>query len=172
MKRSTMFLTAAVALGGLLAGLLFNYVLTVADRVRENTQELKRSEVALAALDSQVRELGGEPVVSPQDLADDGTVLIPGPRGAAGQDGADGRPGRDGIDGAPGATGDRGEPGQTGATGATGAAGEAGQPGQDGQPGADGPPGPAPASFTFTTGGLTFVCTDPDGDGNYNCGFG
>jgi hypothetical protein len=53
-----------------------------------------------------------------------------------------------------------------------GPAGETGADGPQGPVGAEGPQGPAPASFTFTFGGINYVCTDPDGDGNYQCAFG
>ena len=172
MRRPTVLLTVAIALGGLLGGLAFNYFLTFVDQVHQNTAELKRSEVALAALDAQVRELGGEPVVSPQDVSDNGPVLIPGPRGETGPrgdqgpSGSAGAAGPGGLSGVDGLAGARGEPGQPGP------AGEQGPQGPEGPQGVEGPPGPAPQSFTFTALGLTFVCTDPDGDGNFNCGFG
>lgn len=171
MRRSTILLIVAVAIVGVLGGLAINYVVTVADRVRENTHELRRAEVALAALDSQVRDLGGEPVVSPQDLADDGAVLIPGPtgqRGATGATGANGATGDPGPQGPPGT----GTPGTNGINGLDGAPGPQGPPGDPGAQGPAGPAGPPPESFTFTTAGITFICTDPDGDGNYQCSFG
>ncbi len=111
----------------------------------QSTENSLRGDVA--ALSSQVRGLGGTPVVQP------------GQTGAAGRDGVDGRDGKDGKDGAPGrdgisppclaepphcqgadgtngsdATGLPGQPGKDGADG---------KPGQDGRDGADGQPGPA-----------------------------
>lgn len=41
--------------------------------------------------------------------------------------------------------------------------------GPAGPAGPQGPRGPAPASFTFEARNQSFVCTDPDGDGNYTC---
>ncbi|MGH3329546.1 MAG: hypothetical protein ACRDPT_17440 [Streptomycetales bacterium] len=41
--------------------------------------------------------------------------------------------------------------------------------GPQGEPGPQGDPGPAVASFQFTQDGVTFVCTDSDGDLAYEC---
>jgi hypothetical protein len=93
----------------------------------------------------------------------------PGPRGADGRDGKDGRDATDSQVAAAvanycaarnscvGPPGQNGAPGSstTGATGANGAAG---------------PPGPEPKSFQFQSPpGVTHICTDPSGTGNYVC---
>ena len=164
-----MLITVAVTLGGLLGGLAFNYVLSLADNVRDNTERLRRSDVALTALAAQVEAQGGKPVVDPQELGATGAVVVPGPVGARGPTGPQGEPGVSvegppGTQGAPGAEGEPGPPG----IGERGPQGETGPPGQDG---AQGPPGPPPESFTFTVLSQNFICTDPDGDGNYQCAF-
>lgn len=171
MKRSTVMVSIAVALGALLGGILASYLLSVSNRVAKNTEDLKQSKLALAVLDAQVRELGGTPAVNPQDL--NGITLIPGPEGDRGPPGPAGAPGvgtpgAPGIEGAPGTQGEQGEPGTQGPPGV----GETGPPGPPGERGEQGPPGPPPQSFTFTVLDLSFVCTDPDGDGSYACAFG
>lgn len=114
----------------------------------------------------------------------------PGPPGPTGPPGPPGSPGSPGVNGHPGGPGSpgpggaSGAPGQPGAAGEPGAAGDAGPPGPPGEPGpsgpagptgpsgdrgAPGPTGPEPASFTFVFLGRTYTCTDPDGDGNYDC---
>jgi len=94
----------------------------------------------VAALASQVRGLGGEPVVVPS--------APPGAQGLAGRDGAPGRDGKDGRDGSDGRDGTSppclAEPPQChGANGMNGvdATGLPGQPGKDGADGQDGTPG-------------------------------
>lgn len=170
MKRSTMLISTAVACGGLLGGLAFTWVLTLAGNVRNNTREIERSRLATTALAAQVEALGGEPVVKPDSAGpDSGVVLVPGPTGARGATGPQGEPGvgAQGPVGTQGVPGDRGEPGAPG----VGETGPQGPPGDAGAEGPAGPPGPPPESFTFTVLSQSFICTDPDGDGNYACAF-
>ena len=105
----------------------------------------------------------------------------PGPAGGDGQDGAagprgppgaDGAAGSDGSDGARGEPGSDGGPGPAGADGATGPPGPPGPPGRDGADGQDGAPGAdgqSPESLRFPILGGMWTCTDPDGDGHYDC---
>jgi hypothetical protein len=119
----------------------------------------------------------------------------PGPPGPPGPEGDDGRPGSDGAPGQPGSTGSPGPSGDPGSDGGPGPAGDPGPAGSPGEPGESvtgpagpagpqgepGPAGPAgadgsdgsdgqpPESFTFTHLGITYECTDPDGDGAYMC---
>lgn len=95
----------------------------------------------------------------------------PGPSGAPGAQGASGVDGQPGTAGQPGPNGSPGPSGATGAPGEVGPAGPQGDPGPEGSPGPTGPQGPAgyPASFSFTFLGVTWTCTDVDGDHAYTC---
>lgn len=99
-----------------------------------------------------------------------GAPGVPGPPGPVGAQGPAGTPGGPpgpaGKDGTPGPVGPAGPPGMTGADGAQG---EAGPAGPQGAPGLSGPAGPAVGSFTFTFGLTTYVCSDENGDGAYEC---
>jgi hypothetical protein len=127
---------------------------------------------AVDELRSQVRGLGGTPVVPPaEDITGDETnvVPIPGPEGPRGFPGPIGPPGRDGRTGEPcqpsnpecigppgppgpsGPEGDTGLPGGSGEPGATGATGEPGPAGPTGAIGPEGPAGPAGVSVTNVT---------------------
>lgn len=119
------------------------------------------------ALIKQVEGLGAKPVVS----------APPGERGPAGPAGASivGPRGPVGPRGARGPRGFEGEPGAS-VTGPAGPQGESivgpqGETGESitGPQGEPGPTGPPIASFTFTQGGHTWTCTDPDGDLTYTC---
>lgn len=131
-------------------------------------------------LRAQLLARGVEPAVPPSD--DHGpTVVIE--RGEDGEDGKDGEDGTDGLtivgpagsDGAPG-VGTPGPAGQDGTDGRDGRDGESiigpqGPPGETvvGPQGAPGTPGAAPGSITFVAAGVTYTCTDPDGDLAYEC---
>lgn len=116
------------------------------------------------ALVKQVEKLGENPVIT----------VSPGERGPAGPPGLS-IPGPRGPRGPAGARGPRGGSGSPGVsiTGPAGPAGESitGPQGESivGPQGDTGPAGPAIASFTFTQGGHTWICTDPDGDLVYDC---
>ena len=56
-----------------------------------------------------------------------------------------------------------------GCRGERGPEGPTGPQGPQGEPGAQGAPGPRIESFTFTHAGVTYRCTDPDGDLAYDC---
>jgi hypothetical protein len=74
-----------------------------------------------------------------------------------------------GARGPEGEAGPRGDRGPVGDRGPAGPRGKRGRRGPKGVPGPVGPAGPGPASFTFVAGGVTFTCTDPEGDGAYTC---
>jgi hypothetical protein len=139
-----------------------------------------------AVLADQVRELGGEPKVTPSvgpqgergEKGDPGQTIV-GPRGPAGPSGP---PGKDGKDGAQGPAGIAGSPGPKGEPGesVTGPPGPRGEPGEDGADGKDstvpgpqgerGPAGPPPSSWTFTWLTTTYRCTpDEPGSTHYTC---
>lgn len=93
----------------------------------------------------------GQSIAGPQGPAGPAGASIVGPQGPAGRDG------RDGADSTvPGPQGDPGEPGADSTV-----------------PGPQGPPGETgghPETFVFTDSlGREFTCTDPDGDGRYEC---
>lgn len=103
---------------------------------------------------------------------------LPGAPGAAGKDGAAGADsttpgpiGRSGADGIPGIAGEPGPPGPPGEAGPPGAAGPAGPQGETGPAGASGTNGAAPSSITFSDKtGTTFTCTpNPPGSSTYTC---
>jgi hypothetical protein len=148
-----------IGLAALAVGLLMvNARVTAADRRADD-----RAREA-AALATQVRGLGGVPVVQPPPgppgapglpgppgpagppgprgpagpsglPGDDGPAGSPGPRGGPGPAGQDGQPGQDGAPGTPGEPGTPGAPGEAGPPGPQGQPGDPGQPGQDGRDG-------------------------------------
>lgn len=164
-------LAAGVLIGGTAAA-----VVNLSDEVRHLSDQTDTRAADIETLRDQLRGVGVTPVIDEQ--ADEH-----GERGDPGATGADGRDGRDGRDGLT-VEGPQGPPGPEGASGTDGAAGPPGpqgEPGQDGLTGAQGPPGPAgsdgapgapgspPVSFVFVAGGVTYTCTDPDGDLAYEC---
>lgn len=107
-----------------------------------------RLEQQVATLADQVREMGGEPAVSPEP----GTPGNPGPAGPPGSEGPPGEPGVVGSAGPPGASlpgpagpagekGDKGDPGES-VPGPQGEPGPGGPQGPQGDPGSPGEPGP------------------------------
>jgi hypothetical protein len=74
-----------------------------------------------------------------------------------------------GARGPAGVQGPRGDRGPEGDRGPAGPRGKRGRRGPKGVAGDVGPAGPGPASFTFVVNGVTFTCTDPEGDGAYTC---
>ena len=150
------------------------------DLRREMAEDEAEDNRDIAMLAEQVEDLGGDPEVALQ--GDAVPVAVPGEQGPQGDRGPRGDPGAVGPQGPAGPAGPQGVAGPAGPAGATGPAGADGINGVDGAPGPQGEPGPigpagpqgptgpAPASFTFeAAGNRTFVCTDPDGDGNYTC---
>lgn len=143
------------------------------------------------ALSDQVRSLGGEPVVTDEQIAGPaGTAGLPGAPGMAGEDGANGEAGEPGAPGAagepgaagtpgadstvPGPSGAAGTAGTPGAPGADGAPGQPGKDGLDGAQGPQGPPGEPPARFSFTDPlGFPQSCIrdpdSPDEAATYTC---
>lgn len=142
--------------------------------------ENSEQDAALEALAEQIRQLGEEPAVEPDDLPDSGDakvfVPIPGPRGASCIEeiglpqcrGDDGRPGGNGTDGEPGAPGQNGSPG---ADGKDGAKGEQGDKGEPGAPGPAGPPGTAlPGTYSCPAGEvMTAFSVAADGSVSISC---
>jgi len=151
------------------------------DTSAANEKAATQATRAVSQLAQQVKQLGGTPVVKPQQLS--GPVGPQGATGPTGPEGPRGMPGSVGPMGAPGATGPKGAtgpagtPGQTGPAGPagpagpTGPTGPAGPKGEQGEQGPKGEQGPAgyPTRFTFTIGPVTFECTDLDGDHAYQC---
>lgn len=111
-------------------------------------RDLTAEQAAREALAEQLRGLGEQPVLEPEDVPDDADVIVvPGPkgdrgascieeigyprcRGTAGDDGSDGPTGANGSDGA---DGQPGPPGPAGKDGAPGADGKDGVDGKDGR---------------------------------------
>lgn len=149
----------AIAVGFALMGVLLAVALnqgadnadsigTERDRRERVEQKLAEQEAAAAVLAEQLRQLGQQPAVEPEDPPAPGQIIpIPGPkgdrgescieeigyprcRGAAGDDGSSGTPGaagQDGTDGAPGPKGDKGDTGERGPEGPAGPAGSDGR---------------------------------------------
>ena len=150
------------------------------------TEQDRKNDDDVAALQDQVIDLGEEPVIKPipgerGEQGDKGERGERGPRGERGErgptgdTGAQGPPGNQGATGPPGASGvpgpqgpegPPGDPGETGPQGSPGPQGEIGETGATGSPGQDGEP---PDSFTFTYLLTQYTCTDPEGDGHYTC---
>lgn len=130
--------------------------------------DVEADRLALEALREQIRQLGEEPVVEPEDVPDDARVVVaPGPKGDRGAScieelgfnrcrGDEGKGGSDGADGDPGSDGINGQDGAPGAPGAPGAKGETGPKGDKGDPGERGPAGPPgtaqPGSYACPSG--------------------
>jgi hypothetical protein len=179
-----LLLGAASAVIGMLIAILV-VVVSLVSRVNEGEKDkdqlrssLGQSQAAVDALAKQVEALGATPVVTPGPALVEGpagpqglTGLqgIQGPAGSAGAAGQPGLTGAQGIQGPAGPVGPRGEPGPAGSPGAQGPAGEDGADGRDGTDGKDGADGESPKSFTWTQGGKTWTCSDPDRDGSYTC---
>jgi hypothetical protein len=166
--RPPVWFWVAVVAGAVATSLVVVMVLGIsdkaADRAEQNEERIAVSEAAVAALAEQVESLGAEPVVEPGDIGAD-VVAVPGPAGKSGE------PGPPGAQGIPGPAG---EPGAEGPPGPAGDQGPAGPSGGDGDPGPVGPEGPSgpsgsPSVFTFEFRGVTFTCSDPEGDGSYTC---
>lgn len=171
--RPSIWFWILVVIGGVSTGVLAAVILAISADTERTRNHVRANEVALAALAEQVKTLGGDPVVQPNQLnPGSNVVVVPGPVGPRGIDGKDGAAGEPGAAGPPGVTGTSGPPGTVGSPGDVGPQGPSGPQGMPGPQGPEGPTGPSPGSFTFTFEGINFVCTDPDGDGNYQCGFG
>lgn len=155
---------------------------------REQIRELLAQEAtARKALEEQLKQLGQQPVIEPDDVPEDAeVVVIPGeqgpkgdrgescieeigyPRcrgaeGESGSDGADGAAGLDGADGADGAPGPKGDKGDPGADGKDGV------DGKDGRGIADlqcGPDGRWTVTYTDGTTGDAGVCRVGPGNPN------
>jgi len=160
----------AVAAGALATSLVAMIAFRGIDRASSNEDRIAALEASAIALADQVESLGEEPVVTPEEISGGNDVVtVPGPPGPQGRTGPTGDKGSDGAPGPPGPPGEPGATGATGDTGATGQTGGEGEPGAEGPAGEPGPPGSGPTSFTFQFREVTFVCTDPEGDGTYDC---
>lgn len=147
------------------AGATSLFIITRQD-VTNLTSEAQDAGTDINTLRNQVLELGGDPKVP---------AVAPerGEDGTAGTDGRDGRDGSDGLTviGPAGADGKDGVDGKDGRDGVS----VVGPQGQVGPQGAQGPAGPAgadgrgPVVFSFVAGGVLYTCTDPSGDGAYEC---
>jgi hypothetical protein len=183
---------AAFLLGVMLAATLFLFINGLIQRVKhaETTADTAVAKVeparraardakqAVGVLAQQLREHGVKPRITPSDVPGPtgatGAQGLSGPRGPRGGVGPMGAPGASGPPGQPGNTGPKGTSGQSGPVGDTGPQGPAGPKGDTGDQGPAGPQGdsgPAgyPGQFTFGLGPVTYVCTDPDGDHQYEC---
>jgi len=130
----------AVLAAGIALGLFVTWVLGVAGRTADNTDDIDALVLANQALAAQLEDLGVEPEVTPPDVeAGEDAVAIPGPEGPRGPAGVQGPAG---IAGAPGQQGEQGIAGKDGSTGPTGSTGPAGSTGDPGAPGETGPEGP------------------------------
>jgi len=172
--RPPVWFWVAVIAGAIATSLVAMLAFRGVDRASANEDRIAALEASATALAEQVESLGGEPVVTPEEIGGN-VVPVPGPAGPEGPQGKTGPPGDPGPVGPMGPPGEIGATGATGDTGATGATGSEGDPGEPGAPGtegpagAPGPPGSGPTSFTFQFREVTFVCTDPEGDGTYDC---
>ncbi len=133
------------------------------------------------ALRAQILALGERPVAPDPEVTvrevirETGEQGVAGLQGVQGIQGLAGRDGRDSITPACGfeaaqCQGAAGVDGRDGLDGAPGADSTVpGPQGPQGSQGIQGSPGPEPASFSFQWANKTFTCTDPNGDGAYEC---
>ncbi len=178
MERPSIWFWILVIIGGVSTGVLAAIILAISADTQRTRSHVQANEVAIAALAEQVKALGGEPVVQPNQLTPGSNVVVvpgpAGPRGIDGKDGAAGEPGAPGLAGPSGAQGEPGVPGagEAGPVGPSGPAGPQGEPGPagaQGEPGPEGPPGPGFTVFSIDLGGVLFICSDPDGNGQFGC---
>lgn len=174
-RLSGLFVAALVVLVAILIGWGFASLWTL-------RADFEHSQSDVAALREQLLDLGQTPAVDPPrgERGDQGDRGLAGRDGRNGRDGIDGAPGRDGINGLtppcyfapsqcvgpPGPAGRDGIDGQDGERGEVGPAGPQGEPGPPGPAGADGQP---PQSFSFEWANRTYICSDADGNGAYEC---
>ena len=196
------FLVLAVVIIVGLGWTVYNQMSATADKntAQANSQTLAQDIQTVCATQGKLMVDDRDLCVKAEQVQQNPTEAIPGPKGdpgAPGRDGADstvpgprGEPGKDstvpGPTGPPGADSTvPGPPGERGADGTdstvpgpAGPTGPAGPPGADstvpGPPGPAGPAGPAPSSFTFTDRtGTTYTCTpNPPGSSTYTCASG
>ena len=175
-RLSGLFVAALVVLVAILIGWGFASLWTLRADFEESQSDFAASQQDVTALRDQLIDLGQTPRVDPRR----GERGETGDRGSSGRDGRDGRNGIDGMTppcyfaptqciGPPGPAGRDGIDGQDGAPGVQGAAGPAGPRGDPGPPGPAGANGQPPQSFTFTWANRTYICTDADGNGAYEC---
>lgn len=168
--RPSVWFWLLVVIGGVTSGITTAVLLGIASDTARTKDDVRTNELAIAALVEQVESLGGEPVVQPDQLDQQSNiVVVPGPPGPRGIDGKDGAAGIPGASGPAGETGAAGIPGTPGAGGQTGDQGPQGPIGEQGSPGPQGEPGPATSAFSITILGETFICADPDGNGEFGC---
>jgi collagen triple helix repeat protein len=161
--------------------LLFNWVDAKVDlNNQRNDEQQLQGQVNnalrnMGVLAQQVESLGGEPLVTPGDVA--AQIGATGATGLTGPRGPQGDPGPAGPAGPEGPKGDKGDPGEPGdatapSLGPPGPPGVTGEQGNQGEPGPQGPqgePGQSVTSFEFDFLLSHYVCTDEDADGTFTC---
>lgn len=179
LRRGAMAMVAlfvAVLLGSLWAVLWLakeNDVLDERDRQSlsdraQLREDLTAEQAAREALEQQIRSLGEKPVLDPDDVpTDSSVVVVPGPKGERGESCIEevGYPRCRGASGSDGSSGSNGSDGATGPQGPAGPEGPAGANGKDGAPGADGADGRDGKDGTAVPG--SYLC----GDGEVQRGF-
>lgn len=141
-------------------------------RVSEENDQLENSAESLA---QQVEDMGGQPVIRPEDLrqgprGEQGDRGPRGPRGPEGDRGPRGPAGERGPIGPQGSQGDTGSEGERGPQGEAGSEGDQGPQGEQGPAGPQGETGPQgpPGADGRTPAEMTCTRTEPLGD-TYEC---
>lgn len=150
------FFVLALMIAGGLAWMVVDRVVTQADKntAQANSQTLAQDIQTVCATQGRLMVDDRDLCAKAEQVQQQPTEAIPGPKGDPGKDGADGVDGSPGVMGPPGPGGPPGPngldgvDGSAGATGTTGATGLAGATGQPGPAGPQGPPGPAGADST------------------------
>ncbi|MDQ0756062.1 hypothetical protein [Arthrobacter sp. B3I4] len=141
------FLVLAVLILGALSFMVYDKLSTTADKntAQANSQTLAQDIQTVCATKGKLMVEERDLCVKAEQVQQNPTEAIPGPKGdpgAPGKDGAEGPPGSTGATGPGGPTGDAGAAGSTGQPGAAGPSGTPGQTGPTGPAGAQGPTGP------------------------------
>lgn len=190
------FLVLAVLILVALGWTVYNQLSATADKntAQANSQTLAQDIQTVCAAQGKLLVDDRDLCVKAEQVQQNPTQAIPGPKGDPGAPGKDGVDGARGPAGPSGPSGPAGEPGKAGADstvpgppgkdgaastvpGPQGPAGPPGPAGADGAPGPMGPAGPAgtngtaPSSITFTDRtGATYTCTpNPPGSSTYTC---
>lgn len=196
------FLVLAVLILGALSFMVYDKLSTTADKntAQANSQTLAQDIQTVCATQGKLMVDDRDLCVKAEQVQQNPTEAIPGPKGdpgPPGRDGEDGRtvvgpkgePGKDstvpgpagadstvpGPQGAPGKDATvPGPPGERGLQGERGADSTVpGPQGPAGERGPQGEPGSGPSSFTFTYLGMPYTCTpNPPGSSTYTCSGG
>lgn len=180
-----MFLVLAIVIIVGLGWTVYNQLSATADKntAQANSQTLAQDIQTVCATQGKLLVDDRDLCAKAEQVQQNPTEAIPGPKGdpgTAGKDGMDGAAGKDStVPGPAGADGkDSTTPGPQGPAGPPGAdsivpgpAGPQGPQGPRGPAGADGADGASPSSFTFTDRtGATYTCTpNPPGSSTYTC---